>query len=432
MPEQAKISFTAAVLLSINIMVGAGILYAVGPMTASAGSMSFFGWPLIGLLFFPVIWCVAKAAQLFPGEGGFYHYCATGINPLAGFIAHWGYLLAYMSIAASLVTLLRNGIIHNSGSVFLEHYPVILNIVLVVVYTLLNLISLSKINKIQSVATLVKIAPILLVIALMAFYFDANLTFDFAELGNIGVTVSTVLFAFTGFEACCSLGGLMKDGPKKVASVILVGFFATLVLYFLFHIGLLYIMGAANLADHGAIAFPRFLGLSPALTAALQIGISGLVLFIWANSILGVSLANITNIHSLADRKLILGDKLLTTVNRNQRPIYAAIVHGVVLLALITFIADIDILFALTNLGIIVTFVLTLLAVFITQLKQKNYPQLAVTTLGFASCAVFIYYSWIKIPSLIYTLPLIIGMLAGIAMYKIQQSRQAALALAAS
>ncbi len=429
MQQKGKISFFGAVLMSVNVMVGAGILYAVGPMTATADSASCFGWPLIGLLLFPVIWCIAKAAELFPGEGGFYHYCSSGINPTAGFIAHWGYLLGYLGTAASLVTVLREEFIKNSGFEFLQQYPVIFNLVLVVIYILINLISVEKISKIQSVATLLKITPIVTVIAATAFYFHPNLAFNLPKFDHLGMTVSTVIFAYWGFETCCSIGGLLKDGPKKVASVILVGFFTTMALYFFFHLGLLYIMGPENLAVHGAIAFPRFLGLPPALSSALEVGISCAILFSWANSILGISLANITNIFSLARKNLILGSKVLSTVNRSQRPTYAVLAHGLVLFAFTTSITNIDVLFALTNLGVLTALTLTLVSVFFAYLKQKNHVQLAITVVAFISCSALFYYSFIKIPDILYTLPLLIGMIAGVIMFKIQTSRAAPLAI---
>lgn len=421
--EQKKISFVGAVLLSINIMVGAGIFSAVGPMSAAAGSISFLGWLIVGLLFFPIVWGVAKAAQLFPGEGGFYHYCSSGLNSTAGFIAHWAYLLGYISVAASLITLLRNGVIHQVGIEFFRDYPFAFNLLIVTFYTLINMISLDKIDKLQSAATLLKITPIVMIIVLFAFYYNPELSFESDQLGSLGLTISAVIFSYTGFESCCSVASLLKDGPKKVASVILTAFFITLALYFSFHIGLIHIMGPDNLATHGAIAFPRFLGLSSTWANALQVGIATTILFIWANSILGVSLGNITNIYSLGSKNLILGDKLLATLNDKQRPIYAAIAHGIALLGLITCITDIDILFALTNSGIIGALILTLCAVFLYQFKAQQYFQMSITLLGFGSCGIFIYFIAIQIPSVVYVLPLIIGMAVGLVLFKVKSKQ---------
>lgn len=422
--NQGKISYLAAVLMSINIMVGAGILYAVGPMTASVGNVSFIGWPLIALLLCPIVWSLIQAAKLFPGEGGFYHYCATGMHPLAGCIAHWGYLLGYLGTAASLSTVLRDGMATNLGLGFIQEHPIIFNFILAAFYTLINLISLSKISKLQSVATLLKLTPILTVLVVMAFYFKSDLSVDVSGLGGLGATVSTVIFAYWGVEACCNIGGLLKDGPQKVGSVILVGFTVTVILYSLFHLGLLYIMGADNLAAYGAVAFPRFLGLSPVLASALEFGILAAILFSWANSVLGVSLSNITSIHFMARKRIILADKVLSKTNSNERPIYAALLHGVILFTFITLISDVNILFALTNFGVLTAFILTLLALFNVYFKQRQYVHLAMVCITFMVCALLFYFSWTKIPSAVYLLPLTLGITAGVVMYKIQEMRQ--------
>lgn len=430
MQDSGKISYFGAVLMSMNIMVGAGIFYAVGPMTGSVGAMSFFGWPLIGLLLFPVIWGVAKAAQLFPGEGGFFHYCSSGINPTAGFVAHWGYLLGFISSAASLATVLRSGLAQNAGIELFREHPIIFNLGAVAFYTLILLLPIGKISKIQSIATLLKITPILAVIGLTAFYFKPDLVFRVQELGHLTLAVPTVIFAYWGFEACCSIGGYLKGGPQKVSSVILLGFFSTMTLYMLFHFGLLQIMGKENLAAHGAVGFPRFLGLAPVWSAALQASILGAILFCWTNSILGMSLGNVSNIYYLAKKKMIAGDRLLSKLNKNERPTYTVIGHGVVIFFLLTFITDIEILFALSNLGVLIAFALTLVSVFLTSIKQKNYIQVAVMSIAFVSCSLLGYYSWIKIPSIYYTLPLIICMAIGVIQFKIMQAKKHSLATA--
>lgn len=420
-----KISFTAAVLMSINIMVGAGILYAVSPMTVSSGNISFLGWPLIGLLLVPVLFGLAKATQLFPGTGGFYYYGSTGISPLAGFIGHWGYLLGYMGTMASLTTVLRNGFATNLGMEIFLDYPFLFNIPLILFFTVIHFIDLNKISKIQSLGTLFKLTPLLLVIALFAFYTHSGLEFNVAGLGALGGSASTVLFAFWGFESCCSLGALLKDGPQKIGLVMLVGFLITMGLYLLFHLGLLFIMGPENLATYGAVAFPNFLGLPPAVGSALTIGMTGAIMFSWANSCLGVSLANITNIHFLAENNLILGDRFMAALNKNNRPTYAAIAHGVMVLGFVTFITNVDILFALTSLGVITAFTVTLLSVLMTQMRQQIWRGLPMTALGLASCAALVYFSWMQIPNALYTLPLILGMTAGIIVFKLKTSSEA-------
>jgi len=50
MEERGKISFVAAVLMNINIIVGSGIYFAPQLMAQQTGGTSFLGWILAGFL----------------------------------------------------------------------------------------------------------------------------------------------------------------------------------------------------------------------------------------------------------------------------------------------------------------------------------------------------------------------------------------------
>lgn len=425
---QRKISFSAAVLMSINIMVGAGILYAVGSMTSTSGGLSFIGWRLVGLLLLPIVWGIAKASQLFPGDGGFYNYCATGLSPMAGFIAQWGFFLGYLGTASSIATVLRNELAKNVSLNFINDYQIAFNALLVLFYVFINFIPVNKLIFIQSVGTLLKITPILASIAFLGFYFDADLNFDTSKLTSIGMTVSSALFSFWGFETCCSIGNQLEGGSRRVGAVILTGFFSTVALYFLFHLGVFYIMGEDNLATYGAIEFPRFLGLSPGFQLILQLGIYYAILFSWANSILGVSLANISNINILAEKKLLIGYKALTKLNRYQRPHYSIIFFGIILFSLITCIHDPEILFSLTSLGILTAISLTLIAVLRKQWQLGNKFEFLAAIVSCLCCTILIYYSAVKLPNAWYAAPLLGGIAIGLILCKLQSMRNVLLA----
>lgn len=422
MKNENKISFFAAVLMSMNIMVGAGILVAVGPMTNVAGNLSFLGWPLTALLLFPIILGLAKAANIFPGEGGFFHYCSSGIGPLSGIIAHWVYVLGFIGAAASLATVLRNGLSDIFQIDCIKTTPFVFNFALVLFYTLINLIPLEKISKVQSIGTLLKITPFLGVILLMAFYWKSDMSFNLSDLANLNKTFSMAIFAFLGFETCCSIGGILKGGPSRVGSVVITAFLITVTIYTLLNLGLLFIMGGDNLAQYGAIGFPKFLGLSEKVGAAVQVGISFAILFSWANSILSISLGNITNIYTLAKKRLILGSSFFSKVNRNQRPFYIALLHGLILLSYISAVKDVEVLFALTNVCVGVAMSLAMISVFVALAKQKKYLQLIIPFLSFGSCGGWIYFSFIKIPNVFYILPIVVALIIAIVMYKMEKS----------
>lgn len=427
---EGKIPFWSAVLMSINILIGAGIFFNPQTMTAAAGSMSFLGWPLVGLLMFPVVWCIAQAARIFPGEGGFYYYCSTGINQTAGFIAQWGYLFGYIGTAATLIIVLKEGLISQLGFTGIAAHPHMFTLAMVIIFSLLNLITIEFISKIQSVATLIKLLPLFFVIAVLPWYWNSSITYTASDLGNLGLTIPGAIFAYWGFEACCSLGHFLKGGPAQVGKVILTAFFIVMALYMFFHLGLIQIMGTANLATNGAPSFPAFLGLSPRITQVITIGITGSIFLSYCNTIFGASLGNITNLYILAKKRLTWGQESLTRVNRNNRPVMAILVHGIILWALLLIISTRNILVALTNIGICAAFFMTLIALLLTHKRNKAYGQVMVTLLGFLSCFILIYYSWTSIgpdtaTRLVYTAPLIGAVIVGYIMYRMVQGKQA-------
>lgn len=419
MAVPGKISFWAAVLMSINIIVGAGYLLSTSKMAALAGSASFLYWIFGGLLVFPVIWCIAQASQVFPGEGGFYNYCSKGINPFFGFLAQWVYLVGYMGTAMVFVMALKDNLVNRAGLTIVADYPTIYITVTILFFTLLNMLPITMVSKIQSIATVFKLVPMLMVIALIPFYFSTTVTYAGAGVGSLAESLPVLFFAFWGFEACVSIAHMLKGGPTVVARVMLTGFFLIAVTYMLFHFGLIHIMGAEALGARGAAVFPQYLGFSPQVTNIIGTMIIGAIILSFMNCIFGVLLGNMTNFYQIAKSKLIVGSGAITKTTKQDRPIAAGIILAVVLWSMLMLIDKINIGVAITNMGVSSAFVLTLVALFLHNLKRRNIPQLLVTLLGFVSCGILIFYSWCSISPdaierIVYCIPLFVGVIIGI------------------
>lgn len=394
MAGEGKISFWAAVLISINIIVGAGIFTAPQLMTRYAGSMSFLTWPLLGLLMFPVIWGIAQASRLFPGEGGFYNYSSKGIHPTVGLIAQWCYLIGYMGTAATIITFLRIALVDRIGWFFVADFPLLTNLVIILFFTLLNLLSINVISKIQSMVTLIKLLPLFFVIAICAWYWNPSIQYNIADLAGLGFTIPAAIFAYWGFETCCSLGHMIEGGTKQVGKVILTAFFIAAGIYMLFHFGLIQIMGVEALAAYGVLAFPLYMGLSPQMASFVSIVIVGSILLSFCNTIFGVSLTNITNIFVFARQKLVAGDRLLVKTNRWQRPTFVAFVHAAALWIFLWLVTNSAILTSLTGMGVTLAFVFTLVAVFLAYRRKKDRMKACFAFLGLLSCAILLYFCW--------------------------------------
>jgi len=422
-----KITFWSAVLMSINIIVGAGIYFNPGPMAAIAGSLSFLGWALVGLVLFPVIWALSQAAQVFPGEGGFYNYCKTAISPSAGFFANWAYILGYTGTAGVYCLFLKELLVSQAGLTVVAEYSVLVNVILITIFSLLNLLKVETIAKLQSSSALIKTIPMVFVIAACVFYWGPHVSFASSDLCNLGYTMPVAIFGFFGFETCCSMGDMIEGGARQAGRVIITAFFISMLLYTLFHIGLVYIMGTENLAKFGAVAFPQFLGFSPAVTSIMQSMIAFFIMFSVFNAFYGVSSMNISNIFSLAKKNFLFGSGILSKTNSNNRPPMAVIAYGLFLFVLVTLIPNMLVMVALTSLGICTAFAMTVIALIITFCQKKDYARMLMSVIALASCAVLLYFGWMKMGDdtlmrLTNASPVLVGLIVGFVMYKMQMS----------
>lgn len=410
MTIQQKIPFWTAVLMSINIIVGGGIFAGPQSMAAVAGSLSFSSWFLAAILMFPVVWGLSRAAVMFPGTGGFYNYCKTGLNIDFGFIAHWLYLLGYtMGTASAMTLLVRLGLADRLGIHFAAEHPLVTNALILIFFSALNMMPVGIVSRIQAGATLLKLTPLIAVMCLTFWYFDSTLVYNWEHIGTLPLTIPTVIFGYLGFEVCCSLSHLLKDGPSSVGKVVLTAFFITAILYMIFHFGLLQIMGPEKLAAEGAIAFPQYLGLSSGMAMTFGIIIGGAILFSYANSLFGLCLGNITNIRALS----------------HGSQFRAALIHGLAVWLLLCFMSNITNIFAFTVIGVGTAYFLTLVAVLKTCLKTKEYFQAVIMGLGFISCAIMFYCCWIDLGGsafdrILNLSPLLVMAIIGFVLYRLK------------
>jgi APA family basic amino acid/polyamine antiporter len=424
MSESKKISFAAAVLMNINIIVGCGIYIYPQLMAKQAGGISFLGWILAGLLLLPIALTIALAARLFPGEGGFYNYCKTALGQDAGFIANWAYLLGYMGTVATITSVVRDRLVDPIGLMFVKDYPIVFYIVFILLISLLNTINIGLISKIQSVITMLKLLPLIVMLGAIYFYWNPSFDYQLGNLSDLWGTLPLALFAFLGFESCCNISHYIRGGSTVAFRVILIAFSVSTLLYAVFHLGILHIMGSEALATQGVQAFPLFMGFSAkaAEIVALILLVDMMLSFI--NTSYGAALNNITNINILAKGGLLFKSKFLAKLNGNGMPGHAALVHGVLIIALVLFAPSTVTLTAITNLGVCVAFFLTLLAVFVQSLHKKHYFPLVVSAIGFVSLGILLYLTWTtKLGTnnwdrTLYAMPLIIGMPVGYLMYR--------------
>lgn len=430
-----KISLVTAILININIMVGAGIFINPPLMTQMAGGFSYVGWLLSALIILPVVISIATISRFFPQAGSFYSYSKEGINKTAGFISGWVYFLGYSATEALQMLALRDILIYQFNSGLVRDHTVIFNALFFGVFCLLCTFNLSVVGKIQSFATIFKLLPILLFAAsacilLPSLFFCGGIascssTAAPFTLSPVFATVPFAIFGYWGFESCTHISHLLENGSKNAARSILIAFFVTTLIYTFAHAGLLMVMGTEGLASMNVTSFAHFLPVSDLIKMIVTALITCAVLSAYASAIYGELNANGFLLNAMAKEKLVFASSLLATTNKHGQPTYAIFLQGFFAFAFASAIDNKNILAAIVNLGLLSAFVLTLLSLLLIQLNRKLYPATAITLLSFFSCALLGFYSWRSIPTPATTIPFFIILGLGIAMYVVQHNSSA-------
>jgi amino acid transporter len=243
-------------------------------------------------------------------------------------------------------------------------------------------------------------------------------------------TIPMAIFGFWGFEGICSISHLIKDSKKNTRRAIFIGFICTVLIYTLFHLSLLAIMGATALQTEGAVGFTRYLNISsPFIMQLLSIVTMSAIIVAHINAIFGGIVANSAMLAAMAEERLLFAAQFFAhRLPSTGRPLGAIIAHCLGIIFCITFVASTSVLNAMANLGILISFVFTICALIIRSGKEvRTASQFMLTNgvalLGLVSCAILSYYSWQIIGAdhtarFVAALPLIGALVGGYAMYR--------------
>lgn len=417
-----KISLLSAILLNMNILIGSAILFGSGRSAMVAGSASFLAWPLVALLFLPMVLSTAKLSVMVPGSGGFYGYAKEGLNITAGYISSMLYIIGYTFAVVVEIVFIRDMMVTALGHHWLLDSPILFNALMVLICMGLNALQFKVLSKILGALAITKILPLASLVALVPFIINPDFTVTSDAVAKIPAGLPFVIFGFWGFEYCCNLSHLIEDGERNASRATLIGFLATALLYTLFHFGALQIMGAENLATLGVSSYPQFLTLSlPFIKSFLLVLVPVASLLTIFAAINGLMNTNIVMLHSLAQERLIWQWQVLSKLSRFDRPWVALLIQGIVVFVMAT-VLKIDMIGNLCNLAIVASFLLPFVSLLLLQQRKNLKSAMITTVMAIAIVVGFIVYSWYQLGAtvaerLFGTVLFIVVFLLGYALY---------------
>ncbi len=391
-----KISFSKAVMMSINLMVGGGVLGGIPLMTAGAGAISFFGWILAALINLPVVLVIARMAEILPSEGGFSSYCKAGLGRFAGFYGGWLYFLGYACATASLLVVFGQTLALKFPSVVLFQNPYAFLLFAVTLLLGLNNLRYSTVASILSYLTLIKLIPILSAIFFLPFYLKLDLftsatSADFAALPNV---LTAAAFGFLGYEGCASMVDKIEGGAAKAKKAILVAFFVVTALYVTFHFSLINIMGVDDLVSKLPMSYPLFImSRFPLLGQLLLVSVPVAVIVTFFNSSNGLFSHDTNALAGLSQERSVRFGSALLKQSVYDRPYLAVLIVALTVFALGAFVPDVKILMATTNFGVTLVFLMASISLFLADKRASLFQQIVnLFAIAILMCAISYHF----------------------------------------
>lgn len=333
--KEDKISLLSAILININIMLGAGIFINTSSLAQRSGELGALMYILVGILMLPLILSIAELLKIHP-TGGFYTYAKVHINPFVGFISGWSY---FTSKLASCMLM-----IHVSVTLLQQIFPPLVQVhtfvidsIVICLFILLNLLNVRAGSAIQKTFIGFKIFPIFFVITSGFFLFQSeNYPLYPLELDSITASLPLVIYAIIGFEAACSLSGKIKDAPKNAPRAVLISFGIVILIATLYQAIFYGALGKQLLlcSDH-CDTFPSLLHalfgegvFSNRFEGLLHLAIASSTL----GAAYGIIFSNCWNLHTLAENNHLWFSKMFANLNRNAIPFACVFFEGIICL----------------------------------------------------------------------------------------------------
>jgi len=396
MSTEHKLSLPAAILININIMLGAGVFLNSVILAKRAALFGCLAYAIIGIMILPLILSIAQILTIHPA-GGFYIFARKEITTFWGFVSAWSYFTGKLASAGLIIhtsILLCQSIIP-----FLAQFnPFVLDVLLLSLFVALNMFNMQTGSQIQRSFLVLKMIPISFIVLTGLFYLSGDfITPQNMILSGIPSTLPLVLYAILGFEATCSLSSKIKDAQRNGPKAIYISYAIVISLLILYQFFFYLLMGPELAAQSSYLeAFPALLAklfptmplLQHKLEAVLHLSIAASAV----GGSYGIIFSNNWNLYTLAQHGHIIGSSFLTRLNKHQIPFACVFVEGILCLVYLFVSQAKQIpLQQISAFGSVIGYSLSVIALVIANIHR---PQMGfnpwIARLGLVSCTILL------------------------------------------
>lgn len=252
---QSQLTLFDVTNLVVGAIIGADIYVASTFGAQYLGPFSLLVWVIAGLMAIVIAMCFAQCAALLPKVGGPYAYAREAWGPFWGFIVGWSLWLAeWVSLAVFPVAFVRY------LSVFLPNLGLVYQTVFKGLFVLFlvasNIFGVKAAGRTNDVLTLVKLGPLILFSAIGVLFVIANPAVAVSNfspfvpngLGNFGLALVLIFWAYAGFEISTIPAEEIKDPKNTIPRAIVLGIAIVTVFYLVTNAVLFAVRKSADLA----------------------------------------------------------------------------------------------------------------------------------------------------------------------------------------
>ncbi|MEV0806968.1 APC family permease [Micromonospora sp. NPDC050200] len=268
-----------AVVIGLGSMLGAGVFVVFAPAAAAAGGGGLLvALAVAGFIAFCNATSSARLAARYPESGGTYVYGRERLNPFAGFLAGWGFVVGKTASCAAMALTI--------GAYLWPGQARLVAVAAVVAVTAVNLRGIGK----TAATTKVLVVLVLAVLALVAVAGLAagdvrldRLTESGGSARGVLTAAGLLFFAFAGYARIATLGEEVRDPERTIPRAVPLALGVVLAVYLLIAVVAVGVLGADRLAGSAAplvdvVTAAGLPGLAWVVRAGATVAVTGVLL----------------------------------------------------------------------------------------------------------------------------------------------------------
>ncbi|MDG4794266.1 APC family permease [Micromonospora sp. WMMD1082] len=272
-----RLSVPDAVVIGLGSMLGAGVFVVFAPAAAAAGGTGLLiALALAGFIAFCNATSSARLAARYPESGGTYVYGRERLNPFAGFLAGWGFVVGKTASCAAMALTI--------GAYLWPGQARLVAVAAVIAVTGVNLRGVTK----TATATRVLVLVVLAVLALVAVAGATGVSVGRIDqpggsARGVLTAAGLLFFAFAGYARIATLGEEVREPERTIPRAVPLALGLVLAIYLVLAVITLGVLGPARLATSaapladvvGAAGLP---GLEWVVRAGAAVAVTGVLL----------------------------------------------------------------------------------------------------------------------------------------------------------